>query len=134
MEVGLGPWSPVGGLVQAVRQGKISLSALMELALERAVEVQKKLYYFAEIDADGARSSAAAIDRRRALGETLGPLAGVPVAIKDCTSVRKLGNRFGSQAMERGTHYSARISRGCCASRRGSDRESFPAPGGISID
>lgn len=71
MEAGLGPWSPVGELAQAVRQGKISASALVELALERAIEVQKKLNCFSEIDADGDRSNAAAIDRRRALGEGL---------------------------------------------------------------
>lgn len=90
----------VDDLVRAVRGGQVTATAIVEAALERSVHVQGRLNCFAEIDFDGARSAAADIDRRRSAGETLGPLAGVPVAIKDCTPVRHLGNRFGSFAFE----------------------------------
>lgn len=94
----IGPWSPVSEIVEAVQQGRIAALEIIEAALERAVRVQADLNCFAQIDASGARNAAADIDRRRAAGETLGLLAGVPVAIKDCTPVAGLGNRFGSHA------------------------------------
>ncbi|WP_161634543.1 amidase [Mesorhizobium loti] len=94
----VGPWSPVTEIAQAVQQGRITAIEVIEAALERAVRVQTDLNCFAQIDASGARGVAADIDRRRAAGETLGLLAGVPVAIKDCTPVAGLGNRFGSHA------------------------------------
>lgn len=100
MNMSFGPWSSVEELVQAVRYGKVTASEVVEAALTRAVEVQQRLNCFAEIDFVGARAAAAELDRRRARGEVLGPLAGVPVAIKDCTPVRRLGNRLGSLALE----------------------------------
>jgi Asp-tRNA(Asn)/Glu-tRNA(Gln) amidotransferase A subunit family amidase len=71
---------------------------MAEASAARAERVQAELNCFAEIDAEGMLAAAAAIDRKRAGGAKLGPLAGVPVAIKDCTPVRGLGNRFGSFA------------------------------------
>lgn len=100
MSVEFGPWSSVRELADAVRRGTITASAVVEASLARSVQVQRTLNCFAEIDFHGARRSAAELDRRRARGELLGPLAGVPVAIKDCTPVRQLGNRFGSLAFE----------------------------------
>ena len=43
-------------------------------------------------------AAASVVDQRRLKGERLGPLAGVPVAIKDCTPVAGLGNQMGSYA------------------------------------
>lgn len=93
-----GPWSSVLEITAAVREGRITASALTELALERAQRAHAAFNCFAEIDAVGARAAARAVDSRRTRGEPLGPLAGVPVAIKDCTPVAGLGNRLGSQA------------------------------------
>jgi Asp-tRNA(Asn)/Glu-tRNA(Gln) amidotransferase A subunit family amidase len=94
----LGPWSPVSTIAAAVRGGRATAVEIVDAAIERAIRVQSELNCFAEIDVSGARAAAAAIDRRRTAGEALGPLAGVPVAIKDCTPVAGLGNRFGSHA------------------------------------
>lgn len=100
MPQAIGPWSSVTEISNAVRQGDANATNVVEAALLRAVHVQKRLNCFAEIDFAGARSAAVDVDRRRRAGEPLGPLAGVPVAIKDCTPVRGLGNRFGSFAFE----------------------------------
>lgn len=94
----IGPWSAVSAIASAVRTGDVSAAQIADAAIERAGKVQQELNCFAEIDAEGMRKAAAAIDRRRAAGEELGPLAGVPVAIKDCTPVEGLGNRCGSYA------------------------------------
>jgi amidase len=98
MKRGIGPWSPVAAIVQAVRAGHVSAIDIAEAAIERSAWTQLELNCFAEIDAQGMRAAALSIDRRRRAGEALGALAGVPVAIKDCTPVKGLGNRFGSHA------------------------------------
>jgi aspartyl-tRNA(Asn)/glutamyl-tRNA(Gln) amidotransferase subunit A len=67
-------------IAEAIRAGTLSASEVCETALERAAAAPG---IFWSIDADRARADAAAIDRDRADGRTLGPLGGVPVAVKD---------------------------------------------------
>ncbi|MCA9625810.1 MAG: amidase, partial [Myxococcales bacterium] len=64
----------------------MTASELVERALT-AAGAREDLAAFVSLDADLARAAAAAIDARRRAGEPLGPLAGVPIAIKDalCT-------------------------------------------------
>lgn len=94
----IGPWSPVADIACAVRDGTVTALDMAEAALERVTRVQPELNCFAEIDAAGIRHAARSMDQRRAAGDQLGPLAGVPIAIKDCTPVAGLGNRLGSHA------------------------------------
>jgi len=94
----IGPWSSIADITSAVRAGRQTAQRIAELALERAQLVQSELNCFAQIDPAGIIEHARAIDARRKTGAALGPLAGVPVAIKDCTPVKGLGNRMGSYA------------------------------------
>ncbi|HIE21940.1 MAG TPA: amidase [Acidimicrobiia bacterium] len=57
-------------------------------ALERAHATQEKLNAFTHIDDEGARARAAEIDEAIQRGEYAGPLAGVPVALKDLIDQR----------------------------------------------
>lgn len=98
MQSEIGPWSAVADIADAVRGGRQSATRVAELALERAELAQLQLNCFAEIDATGLLDQARSIDARRQAGDELGSLAGVPVAIKDCTPVKGLGNRMGSHA------------------------------------
>jgi amidase len=98
MQSNIGPWSEVSAIVAAVNAGKVSAVEIAERALSRAEVVQSKLNCFAEIDRKGMLAAAQAVDHKRKSGELLGDLAGVPVAIKDCTPVAGLGNRLGSHA------------------------------------
>jgi Asp-tRNA(Asn)/Glu-tRNA(Gln) amidotransferase A subunit family amidase len=94
----IGPWSSIAAIVQGVREGSVRAVDIAEATLDRSARVQHELNCFAEIDPVGLRSAAVAVDRKRSAGVPLGPLAGVPVAVKDCTPVAGLGNRFGSYA------------------------------------
>lgn len=94
----IGPWSTVAEITSAVRDGRQTAVRIAELSLERAYRVQGEMNCFAQIDTTGFLDQARVIDARRIAGEALGPLAGIPVAIKDCTPVKGLGNRMGSHA------------------------------------
>ena len=67
----------------AVRHGELSARELVQVALDRVADEQQRLNAFVHVDDAGALAAADAIDRARAAGETLGPLAGVPFAVKD---------------------------------------------------
>ena len=83
----------------AVRDGAHTSVALTESALERARAVEDRVHAFITIDRDGALAAAAEIDRRRARGERLGPLAGVPVAVKDNLCTRGLRTTAGARIL-----------------------------------
>ncbi len=66
-----------------VRSGASSAASELELSLEVISRRNEELNVFLHVDEAGARAAAAAVDARLARGEEVGPLAGVPIAIKD---------------------------------------------------
>jgi aspartyl-tRNA(Asn)/glutamyl-tRNA(Gln) amidotransferase subunit A len=79
-----------GGVVEAarmVREGAASSLQLVEAALERIEALDGRLGAFVTVLAGGARAEAAQRDAQRRHGEALGPLHGVPLAIKDLADV-----------------------------------------------
>src|SRR6056297_3547669 len=78
-------------LADAIRRGERSSLAVVEALLER-IEAASDLNAYVTVIADSARERARAADRAAARGEDLGPLHGVPVAIKDLRT-RKAGVR-----------------------------------------
>jgi aspartyl-tRNA(Asn)/glutamyl-tRNA(Gln) amidotransferase subunit A len=79
---------PAVELVAAVRRGDVSAVACTEAFLARIEATNAAVNAFLAIDRDGALARAADIDARRKGGRPLGPLAGLPVAVKDaiCTA------------------------------------------------
>ena len=77
-------------IAAAVRAGKRS-------AIEAA---EPEIHAFNLVTADAARSAADEIDRRVAAGEDPGPLAGVPVAIKDNLCTRGVATTCSSRILE----------------------------------
>ena len=74
-------------LAAAVRAGERTAVDVLEEHLARIDEREGDVHAFNLVTAESARGAAAAIDARVAAGEDPGPLAGVPVALKDnlCT-------------------------------------------------
>ncbi len=66
-----------------VRAGASSAAAELERTLAVIDERNDELHVFLHVDLDGARAAAAAVDERIARGQSVGALAGVPIAIKD---------------------------------------------------
>lgn len=75
-------------LAAAVRSGQQSAREVLESHLARIEQAEADIHAFNLVTTDAARAAADDIDRRVAAGEDPGPLAGVPVAVKDnlCTN------------------------------------------------
>jgi aspartyl-tRNA(Asn)/glutamyl-tRNA(Gln) amidotransferase subunit A len=75
-------------LAAHVRAGDLSATEVVSRHLDVIERLDGELHAFVTVLADRALEAAAAIDRRIADGEDPGPLAGVPVAVKDnlCTT------------------------------------------------
>jgi aspartyl-tRNA(Asn)/glutamyl-tRNA(Gln) amidotransferase subunit A len=58
------------------------------------------VHAYLAVTADAARAHADDVDRRRAAGEELGPLAGVPLALKDVLTMRGAPTTCGSRMLE----------------------------------
>ena len=68
--------------------------------LDRIAAVDDRVHAFLHVDTEGALAAARAVDERRAAGEELGPLAGVPVAVKDVLATRGVPTTVGSKILE----------------------------------
>src|SRR3954447_9164285 len=68
--------------------------------LDRIEAVDADVHAFLHVAADNAVRTATAIDERRAAGEPLGPLAGVPIAIKDVLATQDMPSTSGSKILE----------------------------------
>jgi Asp-tRNA(Asn)/Glu-tRNA(Gln) amidotransferase A subunit family amidase len=83
---------------RAVRAGEVSSAELVEASLDAIGRLDPRLGAFTIVLADEARATARAVDRAVAAGEGTGPLAGVPVAIKDHVWMRGAPATNGSHA------------------------------------
>jgi aspartyl-tRNA(Asn)/glutamyl-tRNA(Gln) amidotransferase subunit A len=70
-------------IARRVRAREISAAEVLASCLQRTARVEPLIAAYLEIFEEEARVRAAEIDRRLAAGEDPGPLAGVPVALKD---------------------------------------------------
>ena len=73
----------VEALAAMVRDRTLTAAAVTEHALARIEALNPVLNAFVAVDADGARAQAAAIDERLDAGDEVGPLAGIPIGVKD---------------------------------------------------
>jgi AtzE family amidohydrolase len=81
----------------AVRAGTTSAREVIDAVLATIRTRDKALNAFTAVTEERARAKAAAIDARRAQGAALGPLAGVPFAVKNLFDVAGLPTLAGSK-------------------------------------
>jgi AtzE family amidohydrolase len=81
----------------AVRSRRVSVAAVVDTALERVRIANPVLNAFVAVAAERARAHARSLDDAIARGEEIGPLAGVPFAVKAMIDVQSLTTTAGSR-------------------------------------
>ena len=108
-----------GTLVARLTAGEVSAREVVDAHLARIAEIDgvvadgpvwaaapadelgaEHTHAFLAVTAEAARAHADDIDTRRAAGEPLGPLAGVPLALKDVLTLRGVPTTCGSRILE----------------------------------
>ncbi len=87
-------------IASQVKGGKISAVDVAGHFLSRAKDADKKLKAFLSFSEEDARAQARAVDEKIAKGEDPGPLAGVPVAVKDNLCVLGAKTTCASKILE----------------------------------
>ncbi len=91
-------------LAQNIATGEVSATEVTQAHLDRVAAVdgtaESGVHAFLHVDGDGALAAAADVDARRAAGDELGPLAGVPLALKDVITTSDMPTTAGSKTLE----------------------------------
>ena len=88
------------GIAGAVRRGERSARSVAEAALEAIAARDPELHAFLRVTADEARAAADAVDDALRSGRDPGPLAGVPVALKDNLCTRGIPTTCASRILQ----------------------------------
>lgn len=87
-------------LATDIAQGEVSAVDLTQAFFERIDLHDGAIGAFLTLDREGALARAEAVDRARAAGRELGPLAGVPIAVKDNVCTEGLATTCASRILE----------------------------------
>jgi amidase len=91
-------WWTARELAASIRARDLSAREVVAWHLARIEEVNPRLNAIVSLRPDAALAEADAADRRVASGETLGPLHGLPIAIKDLQDTAGIRTTYGSRA------------------------------------
>ena len=84
----------------ALAKGEITSVALTKQHLDRITDVDNEVKAFLHVDTESALAQAASVDADRAAGKALGPLAGVPLALKDVLAQEGVPTTAGSKILQ----------------------------------
>jgi aspartyl-tRNA(Asn)/glutamyl-tRNA(Gln) amidotransferase subunit A len=87
-------------LAGLLADGTVSSVDVTRAHLDHIDAVEPDVHAFLHVARDAALATAARVDARRAAGEKLGPLAGVPIAIKDVLATQDMPSTAGSKILE----------------------------------
>ena len=90
-------WATAAEIADAVAGGQCSALSITDDALARIAKRNPAINAFTTVVSDRARAKAREIDRERGEGRQLGPLAGVPFAVKNLFDVKGLPTLAGSK-------------------------------------
>ncbi len=92
-------WLTATETARRIAAGELTAAAAVDAYLPRIASLDRDLGAFLALDPEGAHAAAAEIDRKRAAGEPLGPLAGVPIGLKDVLVTRGLATTAASKIL-----------------------------------
>ena len=87
-------------LSESLAKKEVSAREVTQAHLDQIAKVDKAVHAFLFVDTDGALAQADQVDADRAKGENLGPLAGVPLALKDILAQEGIPTTCGSKILE----------------------------------
>jgi aspartyl-tRNA(Asn)/glutamyl-tRNA(Gln) amidotransferase subunit A len=87
-------------LAAAIASGETSAVEVTQAHLDRIGAVDERVHAFLHVAPEAALAAARAVDQRRGAGEPLGPLAGVPLALKDVFTTTDMPTTCGSRILE----------------------------------
>lgn len=87
-------------LADLLRTREVSAVEVAQAHLDRIADVDDAVHAFLHIDTEGALNTARSVDSKRAAGEQLGTLAGVPLGLKDILATKGLPTTAGSRMLE----------------------------------
>src|SRR5437763_15857811 len=92
-------FTPAAELAALIARRAVSLVEIVDVVLDRIEKTQPTLNAFITVCADEARAAAKEAEAAVMRGDALGPLHGVPFAVKDLVNTAGLRTTFGSWAL-----------------------------------
>jgi aspartyl-tRNA(Asn)/glutamyl-tRNA(Gln) amidotransferase subunit A len=88
-------------MADALAKGETTSVELTQAHLDRVSAVDGQIKAFLHVDTEGALAQAKDVDARRATGEKLSPIAGIPLALKDVLAQKGVPTTAGSKILQR---------------------------------